>query len=170
MRGTLPVPENTINRTLPHLISDVPEVREMEVRIFDDFFELHLMPATYIAVRAIARFRFVEVDISQKRQVIVLQRISRTRLHRKDLLSPMVGLFGEVFFSSILGTDAAEWRFGDLPQVHVEGDLFTIDLSEVTADDVLRHAPQAKWLLKYMRVKEIRCLPQQYHVKLGLQW
>lgn len=167
-RHAIPIPERAVNLALPYLTKDVPEVQRLAIRVGEGQFELDVEAKKLVSFSATARFRFVEVDLSAERQLIVLQRLDSTRLGGKGIVERAVALVVEAVFFTVLKADPADYAAGQQPQVRVDGDRYTIDLGGLGAGDVLRRFPKAQQLLTLARVDDVRCVPGQFEAVLAL--
>ena len=155
-RGTLPVPQDAVNRILPHLVRDVKEVESLQVEVADGYFDVLVQARKLVTFEATVRFEVAEVDLSLNRQVVVLRQVGKTRLKRRTLMGKVVRLVLESVFLHLAKADAAASAASRHPSVQVDGDLYTIDLSTLGVWEKLKqHGIGA--FLQHGRIDDIKC-------------
>jgi hypothetical protein len=121
----IPIAEGVINTALSTFVEDVPELSSLSLEIQDGSFEVVAKMRKVVAVKSRTRFEITSCEISAAKQLVTFRRISPTELSSEKLLDRIL-----IQIFKIFQIEPAKFAVERLPGMTVNGDSYTVDLSQ----------------------------------------
>jgi hypothetical protein len=166
---TLPVSEGIINPALAKFAEDVPELASLSLDIQEGSFELAAEVRKVVTIKSRTRFEITSCEISGAKQLITFRRISPTELSADKLLDRILIVVFKAIACGIFQIEPAEFVLEGLPGMTVNGDSYTVDLSQTKLAESVSSKIKGTLLFtgNLMVVKELRCVPKTLQVLIG---
>lgn len=166
---TIPIAEGVINAALAKFAADIPELSSLSLDIQEGSFELVAEVRKVVTVKSRTRLAITSCEISAAKQLITFRRISPTELSADKLLDRILVQILKAITCGIFQIEPAKFVLEGLPGVTVNGDSYTVDLSQTTLAESVSSKIKGALLLtgNLMGVKELRCVPKMLQVLIG---
>lgn len=163
---SIPVSQDVINAALSTFAADIPEITSLSVDIQDGNFDLLVEGKRFLTLKSRTRFEIASCEISAEKQVVTFLRITPTELSADNLIDRLLILVFRAIACGIFDVEPAKLVLHGLPGVTVDGDSYTVDLSQTgIGGNMIKSALNVAGSV--MKVKELKCAPKQLQVRIG---
>lgn len=160
-----PVPETAVNLALEVYLTQIPELKSVQVKVLDGSFEVSATVRKGVALQSCSTFVVESCEISSERQILTLRQTGKTSTAGEKLQDRIVLAIVQALFSVVLRTDPAAYLLNKQPGISVVGDLYTINLAETPISNYVREQSTLLKVVNGLVINRISCEPGRFLVQ-----
>ncbi|MEK8088756.1 hypothetical protein [Thermithiobacillus plumbiphilus] len=161
-----PVPESAVNLALEVYLTQIPEIKGVQVKVLEGSFEVYAtVRKGVVALQSCSTFVVESCEISSERQILTLRQTGKTSTAGERLHDRIVLAVVQALFAVVLRIDPAAYLLKNQPGISVSGDLYTIDLAQTPISNYVREQTALLKMVNGLVINRINCEPGRFLVQ-----